>query len=165
MVTESESVLDCSHAAFMLNRASVLVASRGRDLMPNVVRALGCRVSPDRRRVAVFLNRPAAQGLLEDFADNRNISVVFTRPSTHQAMQVKGRDASVGAVGPQDLALIEAYREAMAAELAGIGYTAEFARALLSDASGDVVAVSFTPVEAYTQTPGPRAGTPLGRQP
>ena len=43
-------VLDEDHAAFIQGGVSVVVASRNADLVPDVVRGCGCRVSRDRRQ-------------------------------------------------------------------------------------------------------------------
>jgi hypothetical protein len=42
-----------------------------------------------------------------------------------------------------------------------LGFEAAMIRTLLAFPDSDIVAVSFTPDEAYSQTPGPNAGSPL----
>jgi hypothetical protein len=54
------------------------------------------------------------------------------------------------------------YLASMEHEIQRVGYSAALARAMLSHRLEDVVAVTFTPEHAFEQTPGPRAGSPLG---
>ena len=48
------------------------------------------------------------------------------------------------------------------AELAALGYAEPLVRAFLWCDPAELVAVGFTPCAAFQQTPGPRAGLPLG---
>jgi hypothetical protein len=51
---------------------------------------------------------------------------------------------------------------AMEREIQLVGFAPPLTRAMLAHRLEDVVAVRFTPEQAFDQTPGPRAGTPLG---
>lgn len=157
----SISRLDEAHAAFVQFGGSINVGARDNDGQPFVARAVGCRVSHDRRRVTVFLPEARSVELLEHVGANGCIVVVFNRTTTHEALQIKGDDAVVGELEAGDADLVEAYRQAFCDELAELGHRAEFTHALLGDPSERVVAVSFTPNGAFQQTPGPRAGRPL----
>jgi hypothetical protein len=57
--------------------------------------------------------------------------------------------------------LAEKYCDAFVAELCPLGYDEPLIRALLWFDPNDLRAVTFTPREAFLQTPGPRAGEPL----
>lgn len=155
-------LLDEAHAAFIQRRVTVNVGGRDADNVPTLVRALGCRVSPDRRRVTVFLSVPRSQALLKNIRDNGRIAVVMSRPSTHQTIQLKGTDAAAGPLEDGDRALMAAYQDSFVQELVEIGYRETFARAVISGQSDEIVGVTFTPVEAFVQTPGPGAGQRLG---
>jgi hypothetical protein len=91
------------------------------------------------------------------------VAVVFSQPSTHQTIQIKGDDATVGALADGDVARVAAYADALVRDLQTLGYTEEFGRALVGFDPADLVTVSFTPNAAFRQTPGPNAGAPLGR--
>ena len=71
---------------------------------------------------------------------------------------MKGADAVVEPIAAGDLALVEAHAERFAEELAMIGFSRALAHAILDRGDGDLVAVGFTPTQAFEQTPGPRAG-------
>jgi hypothetical protein len=155
------SPLDEANAAFIRCGVMVSVASRDAYHVASLARALGCRVAPDRRRVTAFLAASQAEVLLRDLRDTGTIAVVFTQPSTHRTIQLKGTDASVGPPEPGDFALIEANAAALVTDVAVLGYTEIFARTMLAFEPNDLVAVTFTPTAAFAQTPGPQAGKRL----
>jgi hypothetical protein len=154
---------DETHAAFMQSGVSVHLASRGPANVPSVARAIGCRIAPDRSRVTIFLSAAQAPELVSDVRASRMAAAVFSQPSTHHTLQVKGDDAVVGALADGDLARIAACADALVRDLQTLGYTEAFGRALLDFDPADLVAVAFTPKTAFRQTPGPNAGAPLGR--
>jgi hypothetical protein len=156
-----DPVLDEENAAFIQGGVSIIAASRDAANRPAVVRALGCRVSPDRRRIAVFIARSQGAELLEDVGATGEIAVVFVLPSTHRAIQLKGSDARLEPLATGDLESMARLVETFAADLAALGYTTAFVRALLACEPGDAVAIAFTPTAAFSQTPGARAGAPL----
>lgn len=156
-------LLDEALAAFVQRFVSINVATRDPHNVPTLARAVGCRVSPDHRRVTVFLPVRRAAAVLDNVRANQAIAVVFSQPSTHQTIQLKGCDASVGPLLPGDHAVMADYLESFAAELLEIGHAEEFARCVGSDGSDDIAAVTFTPTAAFQQTPGPGAGRQLAK--
>lgn len=147
---------------------SVCVASRGRGGIPAVSRALGCRVSRDRRRLSVYLSRSQAADILEDVRANGTIAVVASHPVTHRSYQFKGTDAAVTPLGRGEPARIRAYVETFLRVVEPEGYSPRLIRALFAgprETPEDWVAVTFTPTSAFSQTPGPSAGDPLGDAP
>lgn len=159
---DSQPLLDPDEARFIQGGVSISVAARTADLKPVVSRALGCRVGVDRRSVIVFLSRAIAAAVLSCLEANGAIAAVFTLPSTHQTLKLKGSDATIVDLDPGDRQLIEDYRHRFALELATLGYTARFQGAVVP-MMPDLVAVRFTPSAAFDQTPGPGAGRVLGR--
>jgi hypothetical protein len=137
------------------------VASRDAAHVPSVTRALGCRVSPDRRRVTVFLLASQSATLLRDLRATRAVAAVFSQPSTHRTIQLKGSDATLGEIEPGDVGLIDANAAAALADLVLSGFPESFARTFFNYDAPDLVAVSFTPSTAFFQTPGPQAGRRL----
>lgn len=156
-------VLDGEHAAFiLLPGISMTAASSGSGNLPRVGRALGCRLSPARDRITVLLAGGQCPDLIEALRASRAIAVVFSQPSTHRTIQVKGRDATLEPPGPDDPALAQRWTDGFVAELAALGYAEALVRAFLWCEPAELVAVGFTPCAAFQQTPGPRAGLPLG---
>ena len=156
-----EPVLDEDHASFIQGGVSVVVATRDAALVPHAVRGCGCRVSRDRRRVTVLVEPARVGTALEDIAANGLVAVVFSQPSTHRTIQLKGADARLVRVTAADRAVSARHLETWVDELTGIGYSREFARVVRGLADRNLAAITFTPSSAFQQTPGPGAGERL----
>jgi len=139
-------------------------ASHDAELVPSLARGYGCRVSEDRRLVTLFLSVSQSAMLLRDLRAGAPIAVVFTFPATHQTLQLKGNAATVGELQQGDEQIMQTYGNAFAQELRSLGYQSGFANAVAAVKDGGAIAVSFAPVAAFVQTPGPSAGTPLERK-
>jgi hypothetical protein len=161
--TQRPSPLDAALADFIQGGVSVVIASSNAGLEPDVVRGCGCRVSRDLRRVTVLYDKARGARVLDDFAANGRIAVVFTQPSTHRTIQLKGTDAATVRAAAPDLAIAREHRELWIQQLLQIGYTREFSAAIWGPLPESLAAIAFTPSSAFQQTPGPAAGQPLGR--
>jgi len=148
-------------AALIGRRVSIIVGSRDAAHRPHVMRAVGCRLSADLRRVTLFLIVSSSQPVLADLRDNGLIAVVFSEPSSNRTVQFKGRDALVAPLEAGDTATVDAYQRGFADEIASLGFAQNVADTMLGHARGDLVAVHFTPLAAFEQTPGPTAGQAL----
>ena len=147
-------------AELMGRRVSIIVGSRDAAMQPHLMRAVGCMLGDDRRQVTVLINQRAAEQVLADLRANGHIAVVFSEPTTHRTLQLKGDDAQLLPCGSDAEAVAERHLRRFADELADIGIRADVARTLLAR-DGGLVAIRFTVREAYDQTPGPQAGTAL----
>jgi len=154
-------LIDEELAAFLRGPVSINVASCAAGNLPVLVRCSGCRVAPDRRRVTLFLARSKSQTVIEALRATRVVAAVFTLPSSHRSVQLKGTDAEVGPPAAGDFEAAERYIEAFAREIDPLGYRPDMGRALLWLDAADLVALTFTPSAAFMQTPGPGAGAPL----
>lgn len=163
MAVANEPVLDAAHAAFFQIGVSMGIAACTLAAAPVHVRAIGCRISPDRRQMTMFVPARQAEPVLQCIRENSAVAAVFTEPSTHRTVQVKARDAQRVPLQAGDLDLVEAYREAFAQELERIGFQRAIVGTLLACPPGEMVGIRFTPAEAYSQTPGPKAGELLAR--
>jgi hypothetical protein len=152
--------LDAAHASFIQGPVSVIVATRNAELVADVVRGCGCRVSRDRRHVTVLVEPGRASTMLADVAANGMIAVVFSQPSTHQTIQLKGNDARVVRVTAADRLVARQHLREWSEDLRRIGFAVTFAAAL-HGGDGELAAIRFTPCAAFQQTPGPAAGQPL----
>jgi hypothetical protein len=152
---------DEANFALLRTGYMVTVASRDAAHVPSVTRALGCRISPDRRRVTVFLLASQSATLLRDLRATGAIAAVFSQPSTHRTIQLKGSDATLGAIEPGDVELIDANAAAALSDLILGGFPESFGRTMFAYDAPDVVAIGFTPSTAFVQTPGPQAGRRL----
>lgn len=154
-------LVDASLASLLEGPVGIAVATSGDDLVPDLVRALGCRALADGR-VVVILSRAQSEGVIECLDAGRPIAVTFSAPSSHRTVQLKATSARVAPARRADLDAVARYRRIFEAELGRVGYRPAFARALLAAPDEDLVAVTFTPCAAFDQTPGPCAGRALG---
>ncbi len=154
--------LDADHATFIQGAVSVVVSTRNAQHVPDVVRGCGCRVSRDRRCVTVLVDPARAGSVLDDITANGLIAVVFSQPSTHRTIQLKGSDARITRVTGADRGIAQRHLQAWVQDLQLAGYAADFASAVRGEAP-DLVAITFTLASAFLQTPGPAAGQRLAQ--
>jgi hypothetical protein len=161
MGASSSALIDAEQAAFICGGVGMSAATCRPGALPNIARATGCRISPDRRVLTLLLAATPGAAALDDVRRTGSIAVVFTQPSTHRTLQLKGHDARIVPPEPGDADLIECYVRAFAADVAAFGFSEAYMRALLACPADDIVGVRFTIAAAFSQTPGPRAGEPL----
>lgn len=154
-------LLDEADAAFIQGGVTINASACTRENTPVMARAIGCRVSPDRRKITLLLRMAGAEDFLEGIRARRQIAVVFSEPGTHKTIQFKGGDAAAVSVRKADVRLSERYGEAFVAAVCPLGYDESLIRAYVWFDPNDLTAVEFTSSEAFLQTPGPRAGEPL----
>lgn len=148
--------------AMMARGVSVIVASRDAGLRPSVMRAVGSRVEAGGREITVYLSRRQSRQLVQDIAATGQLAVVFSEPSTHRTVQVKAARAEMRNAGAEDQPVLAAYLASMEHEIQQVGFAPPMTRAMLAHRLQDLVAIRFTPEQAFDQTPGPRAGAALG---
>ena len=148
-------------AAFIQGGVSMTVASRDERLVPSINKAVGCRVSADRRQVTMLLFAEPAEVLARDIAHCRQAAVVFSQPSTNRTVQLKGRDVVSVPVQPADVALVRRYIALFAAELGHLGWDQSYVESLFWHEPVHLIAFRFTPEGAFHQTPGPSAGAAM----
>ena len=147
--------IDDRQRALIESGAAVSVGTRSRELVPDALRGWGPRVSPDRRSIEVFVDRPNSQRCVENLQDNGRIALCFVDVVTFQALQLKGRCVEIGDPGPDDWGWIDRHRAAFTEATAQIGFLSEVVRNMWST---QVVKLRFVVEEFFDQTPGPDAG-------
>jgi hypothetical protein len=148
-------------AAFVETGLSMTVAARGDRLVPSIAKAAACRIATDGRAATVLLFAGGAEAVCRDIARNGLVAVCMSRASTHETVQVKGRDARTVPLQPHDLAYARRSVDLLAEDLRLLGFSAAFTDALFWGRPEDLLALRFTLDGAYGQTPGPRAGSAL----
>ncbi len=156
-------LLSPDNLAFIQQGVSINVASRDVRRVPSLTRALSCRVDDAGCRLRIALVRSQSVDLLRDLQKSGAIAVVFTEPSTHRTLQIKGTDAREVTPEPADIACLEHTRTAFTAEIGKLGFDAAFTARLFHVAPDDLVLLAFTPLTVFQQTPGPQAGELLGQ--
>lgn len=148
-----ESVID-----FVQRSVSINVASRT-DHGPVVSRAYGCLISD--RQVVLLVNPDQASEVLEGVSGNGVVAAVFSRPTTHQTLQLKGVDGNVEPCSAGDRQQVDEYLASLRQELQAVGFHGPFFDGLVAAAYTELVRIRFTPGEAFDQTPGANAGRAL----
>ena len=161
MNVSSPALIGAEQAAFLCGGVGVSAATCRPGALPNIARAAGCRISSDRRVVTLLFAATPGAAVLDDIRRTGALAVVFTQPSTHRTLQLKGNDARIVPLEAGDLNLIEQYVLAFAADVAPFGFSEAYMRALLACPPDDLVGVQFTIAAAFSQTPGPGAGEAL----
>jgi len=105
-------------AELMGRRVSIIVGSRDAAMRPHLMRAVGCLLGEDRRQVTVLINQRAAEQVLADLRANGHIAVVFSEPTTHRTLQLKGDDAQLLPCGNDAEAVAERHLRRFVDELA-----------------------------------------------
>ncbi len=149
------------HIDLLQRRVSIYASSSDPTQAPILTRALGCNPSQDHRRITLYLSLSRSTALLDCLRAQREIAVVFTRPSTHESIQLKGGGAVIGTIDAADRVRINAYLESFIEDLASIDYSPAFARAIIEPLHDDIVSATFTPTAAFIATPGANAGQRL----
>lgn len=155
-------MLDSDNAAFIQTGVSISLASCGPDHLPSMSRGLGCKLVDGGRQVSVFLRRSQSLELIENIRSSERVANVFSLPSSNRTLQLKGTDARIAPVTADDLAVIEDHIADFILEVIPLGMSEAMVRALLSYQPDDLVTITYSPSAAFSQTPGPKAGAPLG---
>ena len=155
------ALLDVAHAAFMQQGVSIVAASRDSSHTPALARATGCKVTPDLRRVTIYVWAPRGEDLLACVRATGTLAVVFSEIPSHRTIQVKSISARITKIAQLDYGRIERYRAAFARALGTPDFAESFAFGLVSGEPAECVGITFTPVALFGQTPGPGAGEPL----
>ncbi len=155
------AALSAEHAVFIQGGLAIDLATRDHRNIPRVARAIGCRVSPDRRRVTLIVANRVIDRFIDALEGTRAIAAVFCLASTHRAIQIKGSDAVIEPVRETDRELVERAIAAFGEDIGRFGYDETFARAEMTYRPEELIAITFTPDPVYEQTPGPKAGARL----
>lgn len=156
-------LLTPAEIALMQRGVSILVATADASRRAAVAHAVGCRVRqlPAASEVTVLLRPSHCPTLLTALRRGSQVAVAFCLPSTHKTLQLKARHARLEPPSPDDRFLVQRSAEAFAADIALLNEPAELGHQIFAGDDADLVALVFTPLQAFDQTPGPRAGERL----
>jgi hypothetical protein len=146
-------------AALLESGLSLVVGTSDAELRPDCSFAAGLRVHPGGDRVTLFLGVEPAAGAIANLRANGAVAITGSRPADYRTFQLKGRAVRVEPVPEGERAVLLACREALAAQLERVGWARSHTRRL---SVWPCVAVEVALDAVFEQTPGPRAGSPLG---
>lgn len=147
-----------THSSFIQGGVTIFVASCVPGGAVALGRALACRVTGGGRRLHVILARDACAAVLDAARAGGGIAAVFTQPSTHRSLQVKGGAVTAAPCGPKDRDQLTRQLKAVADEVAPLGFGAPYMYAYGAHSPDDLTRLSFDFSAAFDQTPGPGAG-------
>jgi len=163
MESPTAPLIDAEHAAFLQGALSIHIAATGSGLVPSQARAMGCAISADLCTVTLFVSGLQATSLLADILGGGPVAAVFSHPITNRSVQFKAPCAQARRLTPGELDRVRQYRAAFINEVALEGFSREMVAGMLECPDDHLVALSFVPTAAFSQTPGPHAGEPLGQ--
>jgi pyridoxamine 5'-phosphate oxidase-like protein len=150
--------------AFIERGVSVMVGTRDAELVPELVRAWGPRISGDRQHVSVCVAMAASAKTIGNLKDNKRLAVTLASPADSNAIQLYGRCTGTGRPHRDDLSAVRQHRDAFARVNTGLGASLAFIEALWQRelaGSPEMVTIQFVVEQIFNQTPGPDAGSPL----
>jgi len=157
-------IISQQHIDLINSGAVITAASRDSRQIPSLSYCLACLVEPGPSRVRILLREPEARMLIQDVQQSGLLAVVCCIASTHQTIQIKGAQARIEPVTPQDSAIIATATERFTQDLMKCGFSADYARIHNDYAENELACISCLPFAVFEQTPGPQAGHEI-RQP
>jgi hypothetical protein len=151
-------------ATFFERGVSLMVGTRDADLVPELIRAWGPRVSRDRKSVSLSVAKAGSARTLENLRANGRLAVTGALPLDSSAVQLWGRCLGTAPASRQDLAAVQLHRDAFARLNETLGVPRPFIEALWRRelvGSPAMVRIRFVVEQIFNQTPGPDAGSRL----
>jgi len=155
-------VIDAALLATLNQRCDVVLSSGSAAAVPSLCWGMAGRVLDDRRTVQAWVREDQARQLLADVRATGRAAAVFSEPYTSVAVQLKGGRASVRAASQEDEAFLRQHVGHMVEQLARVNFGEVFVRSFFEQPWTLLAVVSFEAAAVFVQTPGPRAGQPLG---
>ncbi|RTL40039.1 MAG: hypothetical protein EKK49_03270 [Rhodocyclaceae bacterium] len=156
-------MLDSDTQAFLQTGVSISLAACNAARLACMSRGMGCKVLDGGRRMAIFLKRSQSLELLDNVVATGKVACVFSLPSSNRTFQLKGADAVVQPFDPADMAVVNHHIDEFVQEVVPLGMAEQVVRAVFACTADDLVTVVYSPSAVFSQTPGPKAGEPVGR--
>ena len=151
--------LDPALTEFLTSPVMIIIATHGEALHPEIARGNGALARADSGTVDLVISGWLWPGTLRNLRAGSLIAATFARPRDYAAFQIKGT-ATLVEPQPEHLRLSAHYMNGIREALTAQGLEAPLIDPWLSDR--DPAVARITVLEAYEQTPGPRAGRALG---
>ncbi len=156
----NEQLLPPDLIALAQGGACIIFGAREADGRPVAGIGLGARIDAGCA-IRAYLDRKPNERLLAAIAAGSGVAVTFSRAVDHASFQVKAGQAAVIPADPDDFAEVARQCAVSGHELNELGLPPQVAQAFSTFDPSDVVAVTFIPEQAFIQTPGPGAGSPV----
>ena len=124
-------------------------------MAPASTLAFGLRAAGDGREVTVFLPVELSAAPLVNLRDNGQMALSAIRPTTNQALQLKGVWLGERRTDDSDRAFVERYRDLLTTEMGLVGVPRSVWRRVTW---WPTLALRMEVRDVFVQTPGPGAG-------
>jgi hypothetical protein len=137
----------------------VITSVRLSDARASIARSAGAAYEPQTGHVQLFISGSQWSETTNAATAGKLIAATFTRPENYVSYQLKGRIVTTEPADEDGNAYARAYVERTLKVMNQLGVT----RLQLSHtfATHDLIRITFCPLEIFTQSPGPLAGTSL----
>src|SRR5262245_44486926 len=122
--------IDDELKAFLESGPSVVLGTRDLELIPEITRAWGPRLSEDRRIVSVCCPLATSAAALDHLASNGRIALSCALPTNVKSVQLKGSFIEAMEPDAADLSAVEEHRKLFAARNERIGVPAHLVEVL-----------------------------------
>ncbi len=140
---------------------TMAVGTRDEALVPACELGVGAMPDPASNRLTIYLAETHCQRTLANLRKNGLVAVALDRPTTHRAVQMKGRCVGIRPAEPSERAIVEQGFGCFLEQVALVGAPTPLVRRLNR---WPCQAVTIEVDEVFEQTPGPRAGLPFSHE-
>jgi len=137
---------------------AVILATRDRELRPELARAWGPTLSHGGARLTVCVEATADSAMASSLKDGAPVAATLSRLTSHATVQLKGVPVEVCTPTAQRLRAVAAHIDRFAAEGELVGMPEAFARGLVGR---ELLDVTIEVTRLTDETPGPDIGRPL----
>jgi Pyridoxamine 5'-phosphate oxidase len=137
------------------------VGTRDSALVPAFARGWGLRFVSDSGEARVCVAESTGAQTFANIADNQQIAVTFSKPTTYRTFQLKGRVLEIAPASKEDMADVLRHRETFLDEVGAVGLPRELATHVILvelEASTLLKTIRIHVDAVFDQTPGPWAG-------
>lgn len=132
------------------------VASRNRQLIPDLDDLAGLRLNPDGKTLVCFINSVDSPTALANLRSCPNIAISMSRPTDYFAAQIKGQVTKIRKMTSEEELASQNWSDLYRQELVLISVPPETVSSLTMRAD---TALEVTIEDLFVQTPGIHAGT------
>lgn len=151
--------MDASLVQFLLRPVMILVGTVDPAARPEIGHGVGSLVVPEAGRIDVLVSRWQWPATIANVERAGRAAATFSRPADYETYQIKGR-ATLRAAGAPEAETARAYCRDTLAALMELGMAHDLVAHWQS--TRDLVVVSLSVDEVFSQTPGPLAGQRIG---
>jgi hypothetical protein len=138
---------------------SIIAATRDDRMVVELTRCAGARLLPDGR-VYVAISQPEGARSVANITATGVIALTCALPSNYNTVALKGTDAQP-VEWPDTQRVVSEHAARFAQIMVDVGMTQGDLPQMMLWSTEGAIAIAFTPLEFFDQTPGPAAGKVL----